>query len=427
MENYNRLFLLEDPAAPQPGDHDDDVAQLMDQITKGDDVTPPGAKAGKVTLSQLNAYSGEVDIAALTNFKAVKIDSITGNVYETNLAKLLIELQQVGGIEDRREEALIEHGSLSRDLDSDTNKSAMEEKTASRWAAKGLQFLAGDINDYDWTVPTPDELNVIYPSEFTYKTPHSFILSNLEPNGSRRSYIASYSNDEGATHYGYGKDRLIVSLNGIVQDENDGSFLVTQVEGKDVIYGFEFNEAPVVGDQIHFMFDDVVQEATNYNITVTVHAEGYSGASQSHFNDGVKSDFETNTGQWQTAIDEVDITGFTADLELSAAALRDAEDTIKTASTEGEISNALTASTVAYQNGIKASHQIIAGQATIAENEFLINAATVRFAESDLKKNDLLKSLGKEYADAFKLINDLDAMRLLMEQIEGDDGTGGQS
>jgi hypothetical protein len=213
MENYNRLFLLQDPA---DGEHDDVVAQLMDQITKGDDVTPPGAKAGKVTLSQLNTYSGEVDIAALTNFKAVKIDSITGNIYETNLAKLLIELQQVGGIEDRREEAFIEHGSLLRDFESDTNKMAMEERTSSRWAASGIQFLGDDIKDYDWTAPSPEEVNVPYPAEIGYDVPNSFVMSQLEPNGLRKDFIALFQDADGATVYGYGKDRLIVSLNGIV-------------------------------------------------------------------------------------------------------------------------------------------------------------------------------------------------------------------
>jgi hypothetical protein len=112
MENYNRLFLLDDPVE---GGHDDAVSALKDQILKGDDITNPQDKTGKVSLSQLNTYSGEVDIAALTNFKAVKIDSVTGNIYETNLAKLLIELQEVGGLEDAREEGLIDVNSILRD------------------------------------------------------------------------------------------------------------------------------------------------------------------------------------------------------------------------------------------------------------------------------------------------------------------------
>jgi predicted HNH restriction endonuclease len=142
------------------------------------------------------------------------------------------------------------------------------------------------------------------------------------------------------------------------------------------------------------------------------------------FEDGVLADYNYAKTQWEKAIDDVDITGFTADLEHSNKTLKDAFVTIESAVTEGEISNALTASTVAYQTGIKAADRIIDGQAVIAKNGFFINAALGRLGESGLKKETLLKRLGQESEDALKVRANLLEMKVLMTDIENNDGTG---
>ena len=103
----NRLFLLQAPEELVP-------TGLTADILAGVDVTPESEYSGKITLTQLNAYSGELKAEALTNFKTIKIEK-DGSTYETNVAKLLLELQQGGGADDAREEADIAIASVEGD------------------------------------------------------------------------------------------------------------------------------------------------------------------------------------------------------------------------------------------------------------------------------------------------------------------------
>ena len=148
MENYNRLFLL------QPdGESENEMNELRDQILSGKDVTKPEEYSGKVTLTQLNAYSGELKPQALSNFKTIKIEK-SGEAYETNLAKLLLELQQGGAIEDVVEESIIE-------IDSDNADSELMKKVGDL-----TNTVAEYHNDYEVSVSSRTETVITEPIIF---------------------------------------------------------------------------------------------------------------------------------------------------------------------------------------------------------------------------------------------------------------------
>jgi hypothetical protein len=422
MENYNRLFLLQDPAE---GDHDDAVAALKDQILIGDDITDPQAKTGKVSLSQLNTYSGEVDIAALTNFKAVKIDSVTGNIYETNLAKLLIELQEVGGLEDAREEGLIDVNSILRDSDIIAKD---EDQTATlHRAADSMQFIVDDLVDMEYTIPSGSEVGVPYPYDAGYFVPKSFRLTLEEPNGTRVKFVASHEDDNGDAVLGFGKDRIIVTLNGVVQDKEDGTFLYSDIgNGIDAYYGFEFNNAPVVGDEVTFMFDDAFNGAINSAGETEATTIAYSGAVASNYA-AIEASIQTDREGWQNQLDAISYSAETEEKKQGQKMIKSAVADIESANTEGDIANALTGATAGFEM-VKASHdKIVQFKSQEQLNQFKIDSSGGKLGKNAEAIKLLNERLSTEAAQAHSLFNALNSAMSDADAAKNDDGTGGQA
>ena len=225
MENYNRLFLLVAPG--------DDFDQMKDEILNDQDVTAPEEFAGKVSLGQLNAYSGELKAQALSNFKTIKIDKADGSASETNLAKLLLELQGEGGVEDAKEEANIAADSKIADTD------ALHARTEMAIQLAGLAHVAsydamGDLDSHE-------ELSFLVKRD-------GFVESDVAADGSATDFV---------TEERYSKAAFICVLNGVVQTGAEGSNIVT---ASGDIVGFSFNTAPVVGDIVSFRFDSSTTE-----------------------------------------------------------------------------------------------------------------------------------------------------------------------
>ena len=419
MENYNRLFLLQDPAE---GDHDDAVDQLRGQIMKGDDVTNPADKIGRISLSQLNTYSGEVDIQALTNFKAVKIDSVTGNVYETNLAKLLIELQEVGGLEDAREEGLIDAKSILRDADihgKDENQAA----TAYR-AAETFMFIVEDLEEMNYTIPSGGAVGVPYPHVSEYSVPTSFKVTLESPDGVRTKFVASYEDADGNGQLGFGKDRIIVTLNGVVQDINDGAFLFGDIGGGiDAYYGFEFHSAPVAGDEVAFMFDSMIRGAIQFELDSEAITTAYSGAVESNYA-SFESDILQSRGVWQNLLDTTSYSAETAYKKQGYRMISDAIGDIESANTEGDIANALTGATAGWDM-VFANHNAIVQLKSQEElNGFKLDTSSVKLMKNGEAIKDLNSRLGKEASEANAKMIMLETLRQDAEAAQNDDGSG---
>lgn len=210
----NRLFLLQAPEVP---------SGLTANILADVDVTPEAEYSGKITLTQLNAYSGELKAEALTNFKTIKLEK-DGSESFTNVAKLLLELQQGGGADDAREEADIAIASVEGD---EAIKLEIQELSnlVNRYHDK---YEAVALAGYDLAVATPE-------SDVRW-------VSSQEADGVRTRFAAQ----DGMT-FGQG---IIAILNGVVVTEEDGSVIMS--ENGPYSIGFEFNVAPSVGDIVEF-------------------------------------------------------------------------------------------------------------------------------------------------------------------------------
>ena len=213
----NRLFLLEEPVVP---------TGLTENILSGVDVTPENEYSGKITLSQLNAYSGELKAEALTNFQTIKIEKDGSETY-TNVAKLLIQLQQGGGVEDAIEEAIIE----------------IESK-------KGDAELRNDLMDLNRHV------------EFLHHTPEKYaaelgdVATSVEEQ-KHSDWAPSVEEADGRTTEFKSRDiisqqgeEFLVVLNGVVVTREDGDYIISQYGTYKI--GFKFNVAPSVGDIVEF-------------------------------------------------------------------------------------------------------------------------------------------------------------------------------
>ncbi len=225
MENYNRLFLLQ-PAG-------DDFDQMKDQILNDQDVTEPGEFAGKVSLGQLNAYSGELKAQALSNFKTIKIDKADGSASETNLAKLLLELQGEGGVEDAKEEANIAADSKIADIEALSARNEMEVQLAGLLHEASYAAM-GDLESHEEV------------SHTVYRD--GFQESDIVADGTATQFV---------TEGRYSKAGFICLLNGVVQTAAEGGNIET--DELDIV-GFDFINAPVVGDIVSFRFDSDVND-----------------------------------------------------------------------------------------------------------------------------------------------------------------------
>ena len=212
----NRLFLLQDPVESVP-------TGLTSNILADVDVTPEKDYSGKITLTQLNAYSGELKAEALTNFKTIKIEK-DGSESFTNVAKWLLELQQGGGADDAREEADIAIASVEGD-------------EALRSQISDLGNLVNRLhNTYEAVEFAGYELSVASPESNVRWVP------SQDADGVRTRFAA-----KDGMSFGEG---IIAILNGVVVTPEDGNIIMSQ-HGPYAI-GFEFNVAPTVGDIVEF-------------------------------------------------------------------------------------------------------------------------------------------------------------------------------
>lgn len=214
----NRLFLLEPGSLVPSG--------LTENILSGVDVTPEKDYAGKITLTQLNAYSGELKAEALTNFQTIKIEKDGSETY-TNVAKLLLELQQGGGVEDAIEEAIIEIDSKKGDAE--------------------IRNDLMDLNRYvEFLHNTPRKYEALFSDAVT--SVEEYFISVWRPSiedadGERTRFFA----DDVMSRT---DEQFLVVLNGVIVTPEDGSVIVSEFGA--YIIGFEFNVAPSVGDIVEF-------------------------------------------------------------------------------------------------------------------------------------------------------------------------------
>jgi len=207
----NRLFLLQVPTG------------LTANILADVDVTPEAEYSGKITLTQLNAYSGELKAEALTNFKTIKIEK-DGSESFTNVAKLLLELQQGGGADDAREEADIAIASVEGDGEIKRQLRELSEYVEHLHD----KYVVVALDGYELAVASP-ESNVRW-------------VGSQEADGVRTRFAA-----EDGMSFGEG---IIAILNGVVVTPEDGNIIMSQHGSYSI--GFEFNVAPSVGDIVEF-------------------------------------------------------------------------------------------------------------------------------------------------------------------------------
>jgi len=212
----NRLFLLDAPEELVP-------TGLTANILAGVDVTPESEYSGKITLTQLNAYSGELKAEALTNFKTIKIEK-DGSESFTNVAKLLLELQQGGGADDAREEADIAIASVEGDGEIKRQLRELSEYVEHLHD----KYVVVALDGYELAVASP-ESNVRW-------------VGSQEADGVRTRFAA-----EDGMSFGEG---IIAILNGVVVTPEDGDIIMS--ENGPYAIGFEFNVAPTVGDIVEF-------------------------------------------------------------------------------------------------------------------------------------------------------------------------------
>ena len=223
MENYNRLFLLEEPGVP---------TGLTQNILSGVDVTPEKEYSGKVTLTQLNAYSGELKAEALTNFQTIKIGKDGSETY-TNVAKLLIELQQGGGADDAREEADINIASVEGDME----------------IKRDLAQLSAEVRGYH-DVYSPVALDG-YELASASDEENKRWTESQETDGVRTRFVA----EDGIS---FGRNIHVV-LNGVIVTPEDGNIIMSSAHP--YAMGFEFNVAPSVGDIVEFFVGTTLGKA----------------------------------------------------------------------------------------------------------------------------------------------------------------------
>ena len=74
--------------------------------------------------------------------------------------------------------------------------------------------------------------------------------------------------------------------------------------GIDAYYGFEFNNAPVVGDEVAFMFDDAFNGAIASAGETEATAIAYSGEVESHYAI-LEATIQSDREGWQNQLDAI--------------------------------------------------------------------------------------------------------------------------
>ncbi len=224
------------------------TAELRDAILAGTDVTSPASYPGKITLTQLNAFSGTLEPEALTNFKTLKVNS-DGSVEETNVAKLLIDLQSGSGVEDAKEEALIDVRRLEGD-NSIQREMRIINYTIGMFNYSPVSYTPILSPDYSYLFARDGR--IVLPSDeaadgiIVRFKPAKFIISSKTP---------------------------LVFLNGVLQGEGDIASVGTL--GSYV----EFVTAPEEGSLVEFYFDDSVNgdsELKAISNELAVNAKGHA-------------------------------------------------------------------------------------------------------------------------------------------------------
>lgn len=205
------------------------TSELRDAIVAGTDVTSPVSFPGKITLNQLNAFSGALEPEALTNFKTLKVNT-DGSVEETNVAKLLIDLQSGSGADDAKEEALID----------------IRRAEADSGMLYSMNVIHNRIDMIDYV---PASFELIAKPDFSYsfaRDVRGVIVSAEIADGEATVF-------KPAAFYISAK-RPLVFLNGVLQ--NGDEVEVDSVSG--LGWSASFTTAPEEGSLVEFYFDDAV-------------------------------------------------------------------------------------------------------------------------------------------------------------------------
>lgn len=343
----NRLFLLQEPGVP---------TGLTQNILSGVDVTPEKEYSGKITLSQLNAYSGELKAEALTNFQTIKIEKDGSETY-TNVAKLLIELQQGGGADDAREEA---------DILIDSKRGDAELRLR---IADVSYEMAAFHNVYSPVILDGYELVDAIETEIKFWAP------SQEADGVRTKFVPR----DGISR----SEDMIAVLNGVIVTPEDGSFIMSQ-NGPFSI-GFEFDVAPSVGDVVEFFANRVLGKASG----------DYENAKSA--NDAAEATAINDFNEFETARN-AEIAGFDAEIASLTEKLSVVEADLKNARAQAEEAyNAyLAATSVAEIN--ETSRTLIKLEAEASEIEGVRNEVSHNLDIVTDKKTAASGSLSSETA-----------------------------
>jgi hypothetical protein len=304
----NRLFLLEEPVVP---------TGLTENILSGVDVTPEKDYSGKITLTQLNAYSGELKAEALTNFQTIKIEKDGSETY-TNVAKLLIELQQGGGVEDAREEAIIEIESKKGDA---------ELRNEIRELGENMSFLHHTPESY------AAELGDVLTSAVEYI--HSESNPSVED---ADGIITEFKSRDIISQQG---EEFLVVLNGVVVTREDGDYIISQYGTYKI--GFKFNVAPSVGDVVEFFGTRIAGKSSGPYVNAISENEGILSQNSTNMDDfqvkmaTIKAQIESDKAQIVAQIEELkkNITDFESSRIESYKSMLEA-DSIKEVSDHSE-------------------------------------------------------------------------------------------
>jgi hypothetical protein len=290
-----------------------------------------------------------------------------------------------------------------------------------------MQFIVDDLVDMEYTIPSGSEVGVPYPYDAGYFVPKSFRPTMEECDGTRVKFVASHEDDNGSEALGFGKDRIIVTLNGVVQDRADGTFLYSDIgNGIDAYYGFEFYKAPVVGDEVAFMFDDAFNGAIASAGDTEYTAIAYSGEVESHYAI-LEATIQSDREGWQNQLDGISYSAETEEKRLGQKMIKSAVADIESANTEGDIANALTGATAGFEM-VQANH----GKIVQLKSEEQLNQFKIDSSGSKLMKNAeaiklLNERLSTEAAQAHSLLNALSSAKSDADAAKNDNGTGGQA
>ena len=328
------------------------TAELRDAIVAGTDVTSPVSFPGKVTLNQLNAFSGTLHPEALTNFMTLKVLA-DGSVEETNVAKLLIDLQSGSGVEDAKEEALID----ARRAEADVNIRAQLIQLGNAIQLNNLPAI-----DYS-LIEKPDY-------SYSFARDARGVLASAEAADGERTIFKPLT-------FAISSKKPLVFLNGVLVKNGflfEGDEMeVSTVNG--LAYSVEFATAPQEGSKVEFYFDDAVIDGDDERADVITKLADFNTSHSDFVN---AKEGSINTLQMLRASEQSNIATYQASAQEKNSQIADKIEEIDNAKSDLEA-----ASTVGAVGSIKSSIETLYSELEglkydLAGFEFSIENAYIR-------------------------------------------------